>query len=315
MLKAMLVDDEKIALDVLEILLNEIGGVQIVRKCQLAADALACAATVQPDIIFLDIEMPGINGLDAGRQLSLLCPDAEIVFVTAYQQYAVQAFDARAIDYLLKPVAKDRLQETLQRYTRLRQRRDESKASAVQESVVQTKQLQLKVLGGLELYNSGGKLITWRTKKTKELFAYLWFQRGKPVYRYHLLDDLWPNIDVERAQALLHTTLYNLRSLLKSEGFVNKVEFGDERYWMHAHWISSDMTRLESLLESESGNVRELLELYRGDLLEMEYYQWADVKREELRSKFIRHLEKLLPNVDEEIRSMLQSKLLELDYI
>lgn len=319
MLKAMLIDDEKIALDVLEILLNEIGGVQVLGKCQLVSEALATAGRLQPDIIFLDIEMPGMNGLDAGKQLSGLCPDAEIVFVTAYHQYAVQAFEARAIDYLLKPVAKERLSETLQRYARLRLRRSELEKAIHRSASERKSRLQLKVLGSLELYDKTGKLMTWRTKKTKELFAYLWMHGGKPVHRYHLMDELWPNIDSEKAQALFHTTLYSLRNILKAEGLVGKVEFGDERYWMSTGWISSDFGRFEELLDSADGHadehIEEILALYRGDLLEMEYYQWADAKRQELRSKFIRYLEKKMQEAGEDNKAILKNKLLQLEQI
>ncbi|MHA7966876.1 response regulator [Paenibacillus sp. CAU 1782] len=319
MLKAMLIDDEKIALDVLEILLNEIGGVQVISKCQLVSEALASAGRLQPDIIFLDIEMPGMNGLDAGKQLSGLCPDAEIVFVTAYHQYAVQAFDARAIDYLLKPVAKERLEETLQRYARLRLRRSELEGAILQKSPEGKSRLQLKVLGSLELYDKNGKLMSWRTKKTKELFAYLWLHGGKPVHRYHLMDELWPNIDSEKAQALFHTTLYSLRNILKAEGLVGKVEFGDERYWMSTDWIGSDFGRLEELLDNGEGTAEdytdELLSLYRGDLLEMEFYQWANAKRQELRSKFIRYLEKKLSEAGEDSKAILRNKLLQMEHI
>ncbi|OBR66272.1 hypothetical protein A7K91_22810 [Paenibacillus oryzae] len=320
MLKVMLIDDEKIALDVMEILLNEIGGVQVISKCQLASEALASAGKLQPDIIFLDIEMPGMNGLDAGKQLSALCPDAEIVFVTAYHQYAVQAFDARAIDYLLKPVSKERLLETLQRYARLKLRHSELEGTIFQKTPEVKGKLQLKVLGSLELYDKNGKLMTWRTKKTKELFAYLWLHNGKPVHRYHLMDELWPNIDSEKAQALFHTTLYSLRNILKSEGFFGKVEFGDERYWMNTDWISSDFERLEELLDRAGDHageqqIEEMLALYRGDLLEMEYYQWADAKRQELRFKYIHFLEKRLMEAKGGNRRILESRLQQLEQL
>lgn len=319
MLKAMLVDDEKIALDVLEILLNEIGGVEVAARSQLASDALKQAEGIQPDLIFLDIEMPGMNGLSAGKQLAERCPDAEIIFVTAYHQYALEAFDVRAIDYLLKPVAKERLQESLRRFERLRRKRSGTVGSVRPEAAARpaagASDIRLRMMGSLELCGSDGKPVTWRTKKTKELFAYLWCHQGVPVYRDHLLDELWPDAGLDKAQALLHTTLYNLRSMLKAGGFPNKVEFGDERYRMSAEEIVSDVRRLEAALDGEPCDMPELLALYRGDFLEMEHYGWANARRLELRRKYIRHLERALEEADEEGRTMLQGKLSELDPI
>ena len=98
MLKAVLIDDEEIALDVLEILLNEIGGISVAGKFQIVSEAADQVELLQPDLIFLDIEMPGINGLAGGEMLLTRCPDAEIIFVTAYHQYAVEAFEKNAID-------------------------------------------------------------------------------------------------------------------------------------------------------------------------------------------------------------------------
>ncbi|MFC5701389.1 response regulator [Cohnella faecalis] len=314
MLNAILIDDEEIALDVLEILLLEIGGIAVAGKFRLAADAIECAAGLKPDLIFLDIEMPGTNGLAAAELLLSRYPDAEIVFVTAHHQYAVEAFDTNAIGYLLKPVAKEKLVKTLGRYTALQakaaKRRGDSSGAATggadRESsgggaganagVGSTvrKPLNLKAMGSLELYDAEGRLVTWRTKKTKELFAYLWHHGGSPVYRYRILDHLWPELAADRAQTLFHTTLYNLRSTLRTAGFPEAVAFGDERYWMRTDDIGCDADRLDAILRAgdTAEFAEELLSLYRGDYLETEYYGWAESRRYELRSAFIRYLDK-----------------------
>ena len=169
--------------------------------------------------------------------------------------------------------------KTLTRYDRLRTKYASSLVEAPDdgseaEDNPPSKSLYLKTLGSLELYGANGQLVTWRTKKTKELFAYLWSYAGQPVYRYHLLDNLWPDTDPERVQKLFHTTLYNLRSLLRAEGFPDTVAFGDERYWIQKVAIQSDSNRLNDLLlklRKWSCNWS-LLSIYRGDYLEMEHY-------------------------------------------
>jgi two-component system LytT family response regulator len=321
MLRALLIDDEEIALDVLEILLQEIGGVEVAGKFRMVSEAVEQAEKLQPDLIFLDIEMPGTNGLVAGELLGVRCPDAEIVFVTAYHQYALEAFDKNAIGYLLKPVAKDRLRKTIERYESLRERAARRAAPARADAgetpadkPASRQRLNLKAMGSLELYDGEGRLVTWRTRKTKELFAYLWSHGGEPVYRYHILDHLWPEIDSERAKALFHTTLYNVRNMLRAGGFADTVAFGDERYWMHADHVDSDVERLNALMRRGGvEEVDELLALYRGDYLETEHYDWADGRRIELRTAYIRHLARLADETDGPVRERLLWKLLELD--
>ncbi|QTH43607.1 response regulator [Cohnella sp. LGH] len=326
MLRALLIDDEEIALDVLEILLREIGGVEVVGKFGKVFEAVDQAESLKPDLIFLDIEMPGMNGLAAGELLSGRCPEAEIVFVTAYHQYALEAFDKNAIGYLLKPVAKDRLRKTIERYETLRKKaarraaapldQAELRASDQPPQSVSPHKLNLKAMGSLELYDGEGRLVTWRTRKTKELFAYLWNHGGEPVYRYHILDHLWPEVDSERAKALFHTTLYNVRNMLRAEGFADMVAFGDERYWMHTDRVSSDTERLDVLMRR--GNLEdadELLALYRGDYLDTEHYDWANSRRGELRATYVRHLDRLAEEADGSgpVLGRLLWKLLELD--
>jgi two-component system LytT family response regulator len=111
--KALLVDDEELALDRMARLLAEAGGVEIAGRARSGPEAMALVAAVHPDVVFLDVEMPGASGLDVVR--SLPAPRPRIVFCTGYDAYAVQAFELHAVDYLLKPVTRERLALTLER--------------------------------------------------------------------------------------------------------------------------------------------------------------------------------------------------------
>jgi two-component system, LytTR family, response regulator len=287
MIKILVVDDEWIALDILEILLGEIEDVALVGKCVQVKEALDTAASQQPDLIFLDIEMPGMSGLAAFERFRELCPEAEIVFVTAYQQYAVTAFDLSAMDYLLKPVSRERLARTVERY---KARRGPG-ASAAAAGLSEEPGLKVKVLGSLEVYGEAGSLLAWRTKKTRELFAFLLHQKG-PVYRDRILDSLWPEHDLEKAQTLFHTSLYQLRHTLKQGGCSQMVSFADERYMMNHEDLRCDADELEQLLATDRSGTRaaEALALYRGDYLEEESYGWAETRRYKLRSSFLEYL-------------------------
>src|SRR5690606_28328843 len=113
-LKTLLVDDEYSAIEGLAIRLEAFSQLKIVGYARNVADALALISKTEPDLIFLDIEMPGQSGFELIKQLQPeFCP--AIIFVTAFHQYAVKAFEVRALDYLLKPVKKERLAEAIAR--------------------------------------------------------------------------------------------------------------------------------------------------------------------------------------------------------
>jgi two-component system LytT family response regulator len=113
-LRIAIVDDERIARQRLRRLLAREAETEIVAECASAVEALVVVAADSPDLLLLDIQMPGANGFDVVEALGL-APRPEIVFVTAFDQYAVHAFETCAIDYLLKPVAPERLSKALAR--------------------------------------------------------------------------------------------------------------------------------------------------------------------------------------------------------
>ena len=88
---------------------------RIVAECEDGAAALEALETLKPDLAFLDIRMPGVTGIDVARALETLSPQTQVVFITAYDLYAIDAFERGAVDYLLKPVADERLLATRQR--------------------------------------------------------------------------------------------------------------------------------------------------------------------------------------------------------
>ncbi|KNY25356.1 LytR/AlgR family response regulator transcription factor [Pseudobacteroides cellulosolvens] len=115
MVKVILVDDERFALDELEFLLKKHQGIEIAATFDDPVTALEEAKNIKFDAAFLDIDMPVINGLNVARELIELHSNIKIIFVTAYDDYAVKAFDLNAIDYILKPVDRDRLDRAVER--------------------------------------------------------------------------------------------------------------------------------------------------------------------------------------------------------
>ncbi len=113
-LRALIVDDEELARRGLEIRLQELPDVSIVGQCRNGREALAAVADSAPDLMFLDIQMPGMDGFEVLRKMSGSNMPI-VVFVTAFDEYAIRAFDANALDYLLKPINDERLVEAVER--------------------------------------------------------------------------------------------------------------------------------------------------------------------------------------------------------
>ncbi|MEQ1766348.1 MAG: LytTR family DNA-binding domain-containing protein [Methylotenera sp.] len=114
-LKVLIADDEAPARNRLRELLGEISQVNIVAEAKNGQEALSLANDHQPDIVLLDIRMPGIDGIEAAQHLQKLSKSPAVIFTTAYDTYAIQAFDMNAVDYLLKPIRLERLQTALQK--------------------------------------------------------------------------------------------------------------------------------------------------------------------------------------------------------
>ena len=114
-LRTLLVDDEPLAIERLQILCARVPGLHLVGTASDGAAALRLVEALKPDLLLLDIAMPGLDGMSVARALQWQDPQPAVIFITAFDQYAVAAFDVSAVDYLLKPVAQDRLERAVAR--------------------------------------------------------------------------------------------------------------------------------------------------------------------------------------------------------
>jgi two-component system LytT family response regulator/two-component system response regulator LytT len=117
-LRAVLVDDEQLARDELGYLLGQLGGVDVIGQAGNGIEALTTIDRLQPDVVFLDVQMPGLTGFEVARRMLDTHAPCHIIFVTAYDQHAIEAFEVNAVDYLLKPVDAARLEMAVQRARR-----------------------------------------------------------------------------------------------------------------------------------------------------------------------------------------------------
>lgn len=111
-IRAVLVDDEELARQVLREFLAKHEDIEVIAECANGFEAVKAVTELNPDLLFLDIQMPKLNGFEV---LELIGTDRAIIFVTAYDEYAIKAFDVHAVDYLLKPFAAERFESALKR--------------------------------------------------------------------------------------------------------------------------------------------------------------------------------------------------------
>ena len=124
-IRTILVDDEKLAIQGLQLRLEPFEDVEIIETCQNGREAIRAIKTLKPDLVFLDIQMPGFDGFSVVQGVMEIEPPL-FVFVTAFQEHAIRAFEANAVNYLMKPVDEDKLADTIER---VRQRLAEKKSS------------------------------------------------------------------------------------------------------------------------------------------------------------------------------------------
>ena len=117
-LRTVVVDDEQLARDELCFLLSQIEGVEVVGQAGNGVEALKVIEDQTPDVVMLDVQMPGLTGFEVARRLVRTGVDSHLVFVTAFDRYAIEAFDVNAVDYLLKPVEAARLVTAVDRVRR-----------------------------------------------------------------------------------------------------------------------------------------------------------------------------------------------------
>lgn len=129
MLRAFIVDDEPLARDELKYLLNQGKGVNILGESDCIDEAVQEIAHLKPDLVFLDIELDGENGLDLAHQIQDIEPTPFIVFATAYDEYALQAFESNAVDYILKPFDEVRINQTLDKIRKFHKINEEERES------------------------------------------------------------------------------------------------------------------------------------------------------------------------------------------
>lgn len=300
-MKAIVIDDEKPAQLHLERLLRSDGRITPVQCFSTARAGLDFLVKERVDVVFLDIGMPEMNGLEAAEYIQQLDSSIRIIFITAYADHAVEAFELQALDYVLKPVSSARLAKTIDRIAAGMISSSSLVAATAEvpesEAVgVDTRRPGLLTFKHLDIYRSldqEAQKHKWRTAKSQELFAFLFHHSGDWVSKEILLDKLWADVSQEKGLTHLHTSVYQIRKLLREWNMTGKLEYNMNRYRLLSGNLVSDVEQFEqgtAYADVTSDNVdqlRDIVSLYRGDYLEEHDYHWAQSRARDLRRKYV----------------------------
>jgi len=295
MIRVLLIDDEKDALQLLELLLGQIGGIEIVGSYVNPVQAIEAIGHFPVDAVFLDNQMPGIKGMEAARAIREKLPRVPVVFTTAYAEYAVEAFEIQSTDYLLKPLTKDRLQNAVARI------RQSMSASASDERRGADAPFSIQCLGGfqIQLGESTDRMLTWKTKKERELCAYLVHHEGEPAKTAAIIEALWPGYVLDKAKTYLYTCLSYLRKSLAENGIPLHIHKADRGFAAAGDGLTVDVTEFEHLLRKalSEGDMDERLydqmnRVYKGNYMQGCDFAWAAARQREIKMLYIRLLRK-----------------------
>lgn len=285
MLKTILIDDEKPALKALEYQLKQYENIEIVGEFTKISEAIKKIHEENMNLVFLDIEMQNINGIEAAKKIISIDRNIQIVFVTAYDDYAVDAFEIEAIDYIMKPVLKRRLDKTINRI--------ENRFELIFQKNRERRENKILCFGNFEWINKA-QAIKWRTAKTKELIAYFVHHRGRFVHKNKIIESLWEDKEIEKAVKLLHTSIYNLRKALKIIGIEKGIIYSDEMYKLNVENVYCDLYEFDKIVKEEIGfeslqieDLKKAASLYRGDYLQENDYVWAKEHKEQLEQQYM----------------------------
>lgn len=283
MISAVIIDDERHAIKEIEFYLKMYPEISVLASFINPLEALKMLPELKPQLVFLDIQMPQSMGIDVGSRILDIDPDIEIVFVTAYDQYAMEAFELNAIAYILKPIGQERFENTIRKVT---------KRIHKTTPVNLNKHLIIQSFGTFKIAWEYEEPLKWRTEKTKEVFAYLLINADKETTRDQIIEAVYRNTDMEKAIKQLHNAVYYIRKSLQEYGIGKNLIKIHGKYCMTLGRIKFDKQEWNKLLKLHEAelSMNQIEEIYRGDYLEGADWPWVDIDRENFKNDYVKLL-------------------------
>lgn len=246
------------------------------------------------DAALLDIQMPEMTGLELAEYLSVMFPRISLVFITAYNNYATEAFELNAADYILKPIRLERFNRALDKIRR--------EIEADRKPLIGSSgEIEIRAFGKL-VVASEGRILKWKRRKSSEIFAYLLHHQGTPVHKEKLCEIMWPEYDPQKALPYLQTIMYQLRkNIAEIDDSRIIIEYADHCYRLNLIGVKYDV---ELFLEKYDQAYRETLpsldtlikteQIYTGAYFEDDGWIWSMGRKQNLARKYQKVLESLI---------------------
>lgn len=255
-MKIIAVDDERALLENFRLTVAEIPGIESLELFQSSEEALAWVEGHEVDVAFLDIEMPVIPGIELGKRIHEVNPDVKIVYVTAYAQYAMEAFGVDAIGYLLKPYEAEDIQHELEKAGRIKPRAK--------------KKISIYTMPDL-LITVDGNPISMRHTKVEELLALLVDRGSVGVTSGEVLACLWEGDVQDKNKYWI--TFSRLKDKLEEEGIAHILGSNGQTKFLRTDLVDCDLYRMLAGDKNE-------ISRYAGNYLTR--YSWAEDRNAQL---------------------------------
>ena len=284
-MKVWLIDDEQPCLEELAWLLKQYPDIELAGMDTDPAKALGLIAKHPPDAVFLDIDMPKFDGLELALRIQEQCHGIIVIFITAYSQYALDAFKVHPLDFLLKPVRRMRLDDCIA-HLRKHHRLLYPEAQAGQA-------FNLRCFGTFEL--NCEIEVKWGTRRVRELLLYLIDRNGSPASKPELLGALFGGQDDKNTVHNLYMTIYRLRSLLDTLDPERRlIRLTEDNTLVIAPGVCDFMDFMRFarenavITEANASKAAWVLSQCRGPYLEKEDFEWLSESISEVEAEYER---------------------------
>lgn len=291
MIRAMIVDDDPVTLNLLHMLLNETEDVEVVGAYESAYEGMASLALLKPDVVFLDVEMPEMSGIEFALEIAQTDLDANIVFVSSHEHYAIEAFRLNALHYILKPVSSEMVEMAVAR-VRKEMSYNKPRLGAT----------RIECFNGIRVFDERGVIpVKWITSKTEELFALMLVSQQQGSSKWNILENLWGDCEPKKAHQNLYTTIFRLKKTFEEVGISAQLENKNGMYFLKLEETVVDFVQFQTFMEHnihlspENATAMEAyLSLYKGDLFGDKAYSWCLPTREYFHAIFLERSKELL---------------------
>jgi two-component SAPR family response regulator len=269
MRNAIILDDEMLAIERMQNLLEKDGRIEVAGIFQNAEEAIDYCSSNDVDIVFSDIEMPRINGINFGKILNEKSQKSILVYITAYSQYTLEAYENNAVGYLLKPIIPEKLTRIIDIIFNIKSLDYSTNDKLIVKSL------------GSSSFKRGEKIVSFRTKKAEELFCYLLHRQGEWTTSESIIDALWPDRDMTHSKKQLHTTVYYCRKALLSVELENIIEYQHGKYRLNINYVEWDYLRLYNKINKylyrniTEKEYLEVIKINSGFYFGSYCYEWA----------------------------------------